>query len=189
MIRFFDIIISILIILCIAPVYFLLFIMVYFDLNENPIFIQKRNGKNKKKFNFYKFRTMKVAEDGEVNFVQATSNDSRITRFGQILRTFSLDELPQFFNVLIGDMSIVGPRPHPIALDEKFEYLPNYNSRYLVKPGITGLAQIKGFTGETDTTEKMLNRLNADLEYIEKQSLRLYLFIFFRTAFGKFYQK
>ena len=151
------------------------------------MFRQKRNGCNGKTFLMYKFRTMKVIEDGDKSFRQASFVDDRYTKVGRVLRKFSMDELPQFFNSLLGDMSIVGPRPHPLALDREFApQIDRYMDRYLVPPGITGLAQIRGYRGETDTLKKMQDRVFSDLEYIERRSTALYLKILLQTAFGKF---
>ena len=142
-------------------------LIIFIEILQNPFFVQIRNGKDEKKFKVYKFKTMKFSEDGIKNFTQATTDDSRITLSGKILRKFSLDELPQLFNIFLGNMSVVGPRPHPIALDEKFKNkINNYMKRYNVKPGLTGLAQIHGFRGETDTLEKMRLRVEKDLEYV-----------------------
>ncbi len=149
--------------------FLLIAFIIFLEILENPIFIQKRNGMNGERFKMYKFKTMKVSEDGVNNFTQVTSNDSRVTFTGSFLRKYSLDELPQLINIFLGSMSVVGPRPHPIALDEKFKNkVKNYMHRYNVKPGLTGLAQVNGFRGETDTLEKMKLRVNKDLEYINK---------------------
>lgn len=149
--------------------FLLIAFIIFLEILENPIFIQKRNGMNGERFKMYKFKTMKVSEDGVNNFTQVTSNDSRVTFTGSFLRKYSLDELPQLINIFLGSMSVVGPRPHPIALDEKFKNkVKNYMQRYNVKPGLTGLAQVNGFRGETDTLEKMKLRVNKDLEYIDK---------------------
>lgn len=150
------------------------------------VFTQKRYGLDGKSFRIYKFRTMKVVEDGEsqFTFTQASRRDMRVTRVGAFLRRTSLDELPQLFNVLKGDMSIVGPRPHPVALNEaQRKLIDGYMLRHKVKPGITGLAQVNGFRGETDTPEKMRQRVKCDLEYINGWSLRLDLKIMWRTLF------
>jgi len=118
---------------------------------------------------------------------QATQNDPRITKFGQFLRKSSLDELPQFINVLQGRMSIVGPRPHAVAHNEEYRsQISGYMLRHNVKPGITGLAQIRGFRGETDTLDKMEGRIKSDLEYIHTWSIWLDIEIFIMTIFKGF---
>jgi putative colanic acid biosysnthesis UDP-glucose lipid carrier transferase len=148
------------------------------------IFRQRRYGLNGKPIEVWKFRSMSVAEDGQNTFRQATRNDSRVTPFGAFLRRTSLDELPQFINVLQGSMSIVGPRPHPVALNESFRSLiPGYMLRHKVKPGITGWAQINGWRGETDTLEKMAKRIEFDIEYVRRWSLFFDLKIIFLTVF------
>jgi putative colanic acid biosynthesis UDP-glucose lipid carrier transferase len=130
----------------------------------------------------YKFRSMTVAEDGEV-VKQATRNDARVTKFGAFLRASSLDELPQFINVLQGRMSVVGPRPHAVAHNELYRKLiRGYMIRHKVKPGITGLAQVNGWRGETDSVEKMKMRVLYDLEYLRSWSLLLDLQIVLKTA-------
>ena len=180
--RIFDILSSLLLILTLSIPLLLISLLVFLDVRANPIFTQHRNGKKLNKFKIYKFRTMTVNEDGISSFQQAKKSDSRITFLGKILRKTSLDELPQIFNVFLGNMSLVGPRPHPVALDEEFKCnIPNYLDRYNVKPGITGLAQINGFRGETDTIEKMQNRINSDLEYIDKQFFLFDIIIILKT--------
>jgi len=145
------------------------------------IFRQRRYGLNGKEFYIWKFRTMKVCEDG-AKAVQATADDPRVTPFGRLLRRTSLDELPQFINVLQGSMSIVGPRPHPLALDNKHKKLiPRYVLRHKIRPGISGWAQINGFRGETDTLGKMEKRIQYDLEYIDRWSLLLDIKIIWLT--------
>ena len=130
----------------------------------------------------YKFRTMTVWEDGDV-IRQATKDDARVTKIGAVLRKYSLDELPQFFNVLQGRMSVVGPRPHAIAHNEEYRRLiKGYMIRHKVNPGITGLAQVSGFRGETNTVEDMARRVEYDLDYLRNWSLGLDLKIIFRTA-------
>ena len=125
---------------------------------------------------------MTVCEDGD-QIRQATRNDKRITRLGAILRKTSLDELPQFINVLQGRMSIVGPRPHAVAHNEMYRKLiKGYMVRHKVKPGITGWAQVNGFRGETDTVEKMQSRIDCDLEYLRNWSLRLDVLIILKTV-------
>ena len=135
----------------------------------------------------YKFRSMQVHEEAGGKVSQATKGDSRITRVGAFLRKTSLDELPQFMNVLQGHMSIVGPRPHAVAHNEEYkELVDSYMKRHKVKPGITGLAQVNGFRGETDTLDKMQKRVEYDLKYLNQWSLWLDLKIVFLTVFKGF---
>jgi putative colanic acid biosynthesis UDP-glucose lipid carrier transferase len=153
------------------------------------LFKQRRYGLDGKEIWVWKFRTMTVCEDG-TNFTQACKNDARVTRFGAFLRRTSLDELPQFINVLQGRMSIVGPRPHAVAMNEEYRYKINgYMLRHKVKPGITGLAQVNGWRGETDTEDKMLKRVEHDLLYIRNWSLWLDLKIIFLTVVHGFVHK
>jgi lipopolysaccharide/colanic/teichoic acid biosynthesis glycosyltransferase len=146
------------------------------------LFRQRRYGLDGKRIAVYKFRSMTVVEDGDV-VRQATRNDLRVTRFGAFLRRTSLDELPQFINVLQGRMSIVGPRPHAVAHNEMYRKLiRGYMIRHKVKPGITGLAQVNGLRGETDTVDKMKARIDYDLAYLRNWSLALDLRIILKTA-------
>jgi lipopolysaccharide/colanic/teichoic acid biosynthesis glycosyltransferase len=146
------------------------------------IFRQRRTGHLGRIFTIYKFRTMTVAEDCAV-VRQATRNDSRVTAVGGILRKLSLDELPQFFNVLKGDMSLVGPRPHALAHDQQYgELICSYVDRFRAKPGITGLAQVNGLRGEVHDLRCMTDRITADNLYIDGWSLGLDLAILARTA-------
>jgi putative colanic acid biosynthesis UDP-glucose lipid carrier transferase len=147
------------------------------------IFRQRRYGLDGKEITVYKFRSMMVCEDGgEIR--QAQKGDSRMTRFGAFLRRTSLDELPQFINVLQGRMSIVGPRPHAVSHNEMYRKLiKGYMVRHKVRPGITGWAQVNGLRGETETLDKMQARIEHDLEYLRNWSLRLDLYIIFKTAF------
>lgn len=150
------------------------------------VFRQQRYGLNGSEFEIWKFRTMTSAEDGAA-FVQATRKDPRVTALGAFLRRTSLDELPQFINVLQGHMSIVGPRPHPVALDEQHRRLiPRYYFRHKIRPGITGLAQVRGFRGPTDTLDKMQKRIEHDIEYIDNWSLALDLKIVALTVIRGF---
>lgn len=145
------------------------------------IFKQKRYGLNGEEILVYKFRTMTVCEDGP-HVVQAKRRDGRVTRVGRFLRSTSLDELPQIFNVLRGEMSLVGPRPHAVAHNEQYRKLiSGYMLRHKVRPGITGWAQVNGLRGETDTIEKMEQRVRYDIEYLQHWSLWLDLRILFRT--------
>ncbi|TFW27504.1 undecaprenyl-phosphate glucose phosphotransferase [Duganella callida] len=146
------------------------------------IFRQRRYGLYGEEIIVYKFRSMTVAEDGE-QVRQATKNDQRVTRIGAFLRKTSLDELPQFINVLQGRMSIVGPRPHAVAHNEQYRKLiKGYMLRHKVKPGITGWAQVNGLRGETETLDKMEARINYDLDYLRRWSLLLDIWIIVRTV-------
>jgi len=138
------------------------------------LFRQSRHGWNGKPFQMLKFRSMIVHEEAAGHITQAQRGDERITVFGALMRRTSLDELPQLFNVLIGDMSMVGPRPHAIAHNHLYcQKIDGYMLRHKVKPGITGWAQVNGWRGETDTLEKMETRIEYDLWYIEHWSLWL----------------
>ena len=139
---------------------------------SGPVFFrQKRHGFNNEVFTIYKFRTMIVAEDGE-RVEQAKAGDARVTPLGRVLRRYSLDELPQLINVLRGEMSLVGPRPHALAHNHAYaQTIANYSGRHKMKPGITGWAQVNGYRGETSETEKMAERVRYDLDYIDNWSL------------------
>jgi putative colanic acid biosynthesis UDP-glucose lipid carrier transferase len=177
----FDFIVSLMVLIIISP--FMLLIALIIKLSSpGPVFFkQTRYGLDGKEIKVYKFRTMNVCENGR-NIRQAAKNDRRIYPFGAFLRKTSLDELPQFFNVLKGDMSIVGPRPHAVAHNEEYRKLINgYMVRHKVKPGITGWAQVHGLRGETETLEKMEKRIEYDLEYLRNWSLILDVLIIIKT--------
>ena len=180
--RFFDIVFSLFIIMFflswITPIIALLIKIE----SSGPVFFkQTRNGIKYKEFTCYKFRSM--VENIDAHIQQATKNDKRVTKIGKILRKTSLDELPQFYNVLIGNMSVVGPRPHMIKENERYSKSVNkFMVRHFVKPGITGLAQVKGFRGEIETNEDIVNRVKFDIYYLENWSLILDLNIVFLTA-------
>ena len=177
-----DIALSLLILILISPLLVAVAIGVKLSSPGPILFKQRRYGLDGRKIVVYKFRSMTVAEDGDV-VRQATRNDSRITRFGAFLRRTSLDELPQFINVLQGRMSVVGPRPHAVAHNELYRKLiRGYMIRHKVRPGITGLAQVMGFRGETDTVEKMKARIEHDLQYLRNWSLLLDLQIILKTV-------
>ena len=177
-----DIVFSTVILLAIFPVLLLIAVMVKASSPGPVIFRQRRYGLDGEQIVVYKFRSMTVGEDGNT-IVQATKNDSRITRVGAFLRKTSLDELPQFINVLQGRMSIVGPRPHAVAHNEMYRTLiKGYMVRHKVRPGITGWAQVNGLRGETDRLEKMQARIDFDLDYLRKWSLLLDLLIIARTV-------
>ena len=176
-----DLILALLITILISPLLLVIAILVRATSPGPAIFKQRRNGLDGKEVFVYKFRSMLTQEDGSV-VRQATKDDPRITPIGAFLRRSSLDELPQFINVLQGRMSIVGPRPHAVAHNEQYRQLIKaYMVRHKVKPGITGWAQIHGHRGETDTIEKMQARVEYDLEYLRNWSLGLDLQIIART--------
>lgn len=178
---------ALLILTMIAPLMLVIAIGIKVTSPGPVLFTQKRHGWDGKPINVYKFRTMKVHQEPNGRVVQATRNDPRITRIGRFLRRTSLDELPQFFNVLQGRMSIVGPRPHAIAHNESYkDQVEAYMLRHKVKPGITGWAQVNGWRGETDTLEKMRRRVEYDLYYIENWSFTFDLRIILLTIFRGF---
>ncbi|HGH5394008.1 undecaprenyl-phosphate glucose phosphotransferase [Raoultella planticola] len=184
-----DIILSVVIILLISPVLLLISILIKATSSGPVIFRQKRYGMDGKPIQVWKFRTMHVMENESI-VVQATKNDPRVTKIGRFLRRTSLDELPQFFNVFCGQMSIVGPRPHAIIHNEQYRNLiQGYMLRHKVKPGITGWAQVNGWRGETDTLDKMEKRVEYDLEYIREWSIWFDLKIVFLTIFKGFVGK
>jgi putative colanic acid biosynthesis UDP-glucose lipid carrier transferase len=149
------------------------------------LFKQRRYGRGGSEIEVWKFRTMHVTEDG-AEIRQATREDGRVTKFGKWLRKTSLDELPQFINVLMGDMSICGPRPHAIAHNRHYRtQILEYTLRHKVKPGITGWAQVNGWRGETDTLDKMIQRVAHDIEYIRRYSLFFDIKIVLMTALGR----
>jgi putative colanic acid biosysnthesis UDP-glucose lipid carrier transferase len=181
-----DIVISSVILFLIMPLLIAIAIGVKLSSPGPILFKQRRYGFNGEEILVWKFRTMTVCEDGP-DIRQATNNDPRITRLGEFLRRTSLDELPQFINVLQGRMSIVGPRPHAVAHNEYYRKLiPGYMLRHKVKPGITGWAQVNGWRGQTETLEKMQKRLESDLYYIRNWSLWFDLRIILRTMYSGF---
>ena len=176
-----DIVFSVLIVLLIFPLLLLIAVMVKSTSPGPVIFKQRRYGLDGEQIVVYKFRSMAVTEDGDT-IEQARKNDLRITRLGAFLRKTSLDELPQFINVLQGRMSIVGPRPHAVAHNEMYRTLiKGYMVRHKVRPGITGWAQVNGLRGETDKLEKMQARVDLDLDYLRKWSLLLDMLIILKT--------
>ncbi|MEC5111090.1 undecaprenyl-phosphate glucose phosphotransferase [Raoultella ornithinolytica] len=184
-----DIIVSVLILILISPILAIIALAVKISSKGPIIFRQVRYGMDGKPIKVWKFRSMTVMENDE-KVIQATKNDVRVTKVGKFLRSTSLDELPQFFNVLFGQMSVVGPRPHAVSHNEQYRSLiQGYMLRHKVKPGITGLAQINGWRGETDTLEKMEKRIEYDLLYIRGWSIWLDLKIIFLTVFKGFINK
>ena len=169
--------------LILFPLMALISIAVKLDSTGPALFCQARSGRNREIIKVYKFRTM-YQSGVQQEFRQAERDDPRITRIGAFLRRTSLDELPQLFNVIQGSMSLVGPRPHPLKLDDDFKYvIPALNSRYSVKPGITGWAQINGFRGETRNISDMVARIEHDRYYIKRWSLWLDFKILVMTVF------
>lgn len=183
-----DIILSIIIVTLISPIILAVAILIKITSKGPILYKQHRHGWNGKTINIYKFRSMHHSDRDE--FKQATRNDARITTIGHFIRKTSIDEFPQFLNVLQGRMSIVGPRPHPVSMNEDYkDKIDNYMQRHKVKPGLTGWAQINGLRGETDTIEKMEKRIEYDLYYIQNWSIFFDLKIIFITTFKGFIGK
>jgi putative colanic acid biosynthesis UDP-glucose lipid carrier transferase len=180
--RLFDLFVAGTAVIALAPVMLAIAAAVRLTSPGPALFKQRRHGLDGHQIVVWKFRTMRVQENGAV-VRQATRDDDRITPLGRFLRRTSLDELPQFFNVLQGRMSVVGPRPHAVAHNEMYRKLiKGYMIRHKVKPGITGWAQVNGARGETDTVDKMKRRIEFDLEYLRNWSLRFDLYIVWRTV-------
>ena len=177
-----DIVFSLLFLCTLFPIILIIVTIVTKITMPGPVFFkQKRNGLNDKEFYCYKFRSMKV--NAQADTLQATKDDPRKTRWGNIMRKTNIDELPQFINVLLGDMSIVGPRPHMLKHTEEYSKLINkYMVRHFVKPGITGWSQVTGFRGETKELKDMEDRVRGDIWYIEHWSFGLDLFIIYKTV-------
>jgi putative colanic acid biosynthesis UDP-glucose lipid carrier transferase len=175
------------ILLLISPLMLIIAAAIRLDSKGPVIFRQLRHGWDGRPITIYKFRTMHVHDEDDGEVTQASRDDPRVTGLGRFLRRSSLDELPQFVNVLQGRMSIVGPRPHAVEHNRKYmEQIDSYMQRHKVKPGITGWAQVNGFRGETDSVEKMRQRVNLDLYYIEHWSIWFDLKIIARTLFTGF---
>jgi putative colanic acid biosynthesis UDP-glucose lipid carrier transferase len=180
--RSFDFLFSLLTIIILTPLLLPVLSLLIKLSSPGPVFFrQKRTGERGKEFYCYKFRTMRCSTDADTK--QATADDDRKTKLGNFLRRTSLDELPQFYNVLIGNMSLVGPRPH--MLTHTYEYSPKvdkYMVRHFVKPGITGLAQVSGYRGETKDIVLMENRIMVDIKYVENWTFKMDLKIIFKTV-------
>lgn len=182
--RMIDIAFALVGLLTLWPMMLMIALLIRLDSPGPVLFSQRRTGFNGRIFRIYKFRTMTSSDDGVV-VRQATRGDARITRIGRWLRSTSIDEIPQLINVLRGDMSIVGPRPHAVAHDVTYgKLLNNYSLRYRMPPGITGWAQVTGYRGETATAELMEKRVEQDLWYIDNWSLALDIRILFRTVYS-----
>ncbi|MGH6671133.1 MAG: undecaprenyl-phosphate glucose phosphotransferase [Xanthobacteraceae bacterium] len=180
--RLFDVAFAAMALIASTPLLVLVAILIRLDSPGPVFFVQRRYGFNQRPFRIIKFRTMRTLDDGAV-VPQAVRDDPRLTRIGRSLRRWNIDEIPQLFNVLTGDMSLVGPRPHALSHDRKYEQrIALYARRHNVKPGITGWAQINGLRGATETDEKMRKRVEYDLFYIDNWSLWLDLKIVARTA-------
>ena len=170
--RLFDIVASSVLIICIFPLWIVIAVAIYMTSPGGVFFVQRRTGYMGKEFSCLKFRTMYL--NGESDTLQATAADPRITLVGAFLRKTSLDETPQLLNVLVGNMSLVGPRPHMVKHTEMYSgAIMHYMDRHLMRPGLTGYAQIKGFRGETPDLQHMLDRVKADLVYVRHFSLCL----------------
>ncbi|MRI34288.1 undecaprenyl-phosphate glucose phosphotransferase [Endozoicomonas sp. OPT23] len=182
-----DRVVGLIIFLLILPVCALIALAIKLTSPGPVLFKQYRHGIDGKRIKVYKFRSMSIHTEEQGKVTQASKGDARITKVGAFLRRTSLDELPQFFNVIQGKMSIVGPRPHALEHNEYYkEIVESYMKRHKVKPGITGLAQVRGFRGETDTLEKMQKRVECDLEYMDRWTLWLDFRIIFMTVFKGF---
>jgi putative colanic acid biosysnthesis UDP-glucose lipid carrier transferase len=179
-----DKVLASIILLAISPILLLVAIAIKLD-SPGPVFFrQNRSGWNGAAFKIWKFRSMYVHQEEANNLKQAEKNDSRITGVGAFIRRTSLDELPQIFNVLAGNMSLVGPRPHALQHDDEYsQRIFDYYARHHIKPGITGLAQVRGHRGETKDINQMIQRIESDIEYINNWSIFLDFSIIFRTAF------
>ncbi|MBF2708192.1 undecaprenyl-phosphate glucose phosphotransferase [Flavobacterium soyangense] len=184
--KLFDLCFSLFVIVFLFPWLFPILMLLIKLNSKGPVFfVQQRSGRDNQSFPCYKFRTMRINKDSDK--IQATQDDIRITKIGAFLRRTSMDELPQFFNVLIGNMSVVGPRPHMLSHTEQYsELISNFLVRHYAKPGITGWAQVNGFRGETKELADMKNRVEHDIWYIENWSLLLDIKIMWNTVAGVF---
>ena len=175
--RLFDLVIGTIALILVSPLMLIIAILIKLDSPGPVFFVQRRHGFNHQRFGILKFRTMTVTEDG-AKIEQAKENDPRVTRVGYYLRRWNLDELPQLLNVIKGDMSLVGPRPHALTHNREYErQIAFYARRHNIKPGITGWAQVNGFRGITDTNHKMKARVEHDLYYIDNWSILFDLYI------------
>ncbi len=177
-----DVVVALMALLFLSPALLVIALLIKLD-SAGPVFFrQRRTGLNSKPFYIYKFRTMTVAEDGD-KVIQASQNDQRVTRIGKILRRTSIDEIPQLINIVKGDMSLVGPRPHALSHDTEFApVITYYSDRFFARPGLTGLAQVRGYRGEILTKEDLEKRIESDIEYIEKWTIELDLLTIARTV-------
>jgi len=180
--RFLDLILATLGLIALLPLFIAVALAVKTETRGPIFFSQRRGGLGGEEFVIYKFRTMTTMEDGD-DVIQVTRNDPRVTRVGAFLRRTSIDELPQLLNIIKGNMSLVGPRPHPTALDRKYAgIVEGYNKRYAALPGLTGWAQVNGLRGETPKPEMMAERVRHDIWYIDNWSIWLDLQIIALTS-------
>ncbi len=179
--RIFDVVFALLVLAVLAPVWIVLAIWIALTSPGGVFFRQKRTGYKGCEFDMLKFRSMYINQEADT--LQATGNDPRITPVGRFLRRSSLDELPQLWNVVIGDMSVIGPRPHMLSHTDYYApRISDYMRRHDMRPGLTGYAQVRGFRGATPDIKDMENRVRADLEYVDKFSLWLDVKILFLTV-------
>jgi len=180
--RTFDVVVALLLLPVILPPLAVLALAVWLESGGPVLFRQRRTGLGGRTFTIYKLRSMYVTEDGDA-IRHATRGDKRVTRVGAFLRKSSLDELPQLFNVLKGDMSLIGPRPHALSHDRHYSaFIPGYHNRFRTRPGLTGWAQVSGLRGEVYDIEHMSMRIAADVEYIERWSVWMDVQILVRTV-------
>ncbi len=186
--RTFDVVVSLLVVVFLLSWMFPLIGALIQVCSPGPVlFRQRRSGREGRQFWCLKFRTMHHKPGKGAVFVQCQKSDTRVTRIGKFLRKSNLDEMPQFLNVLLGDMSVVGPRPHAIQHDDTYWFsMANYHTRYQVRPGITGLAQVRGARGETDALVKMNHRVRYDRLYVKRQSLWLDIKLCFGTVMSMY---
>lgn len=179
--RAFDIVVALIALLIFLPLLVTIAALVRLESPGPALFRQRRTGLNGQTFTVFKFRTMTVTEDGGT-VRQATRDDARVTTLGAMLRKFSIDELPQLLNVLRGEMSLIGPRPHALAHDEAWgSVVPGYDLRFRARPGLTGYAAVCGFRGEVKELQAIIDRVQADNEYIDNWSFTLDMKIVWRT--------
>lgn len=179
--RLLDLVVALSLVILLSPLLALVSLAIALDSRGPILFCQRRTGLNGKTFGIFKFRSMHVMEDS-AEITQAQARDARVTRAGRVIRKLSLDELPQLFNVIAGDMSLVGPRPHAVAHDDYYgTAISNYAFRQKVKPGITGWAQVNGARGATPTLEMMQRRIDLDAWYVAHANLALDLKILLHT--------
>lgn len=179
--RAFDIVFALVALMIFLPLLLTIAALVRLETPGPALFRQRRTGLNGRIFTVFKFRTMTVAEDG-ASIRQATRNDARVTPLGGVLRKLSIDELPQLLNVLRGEMSLIGPRPHAVAHDETWgKVVPGYDQRFRTRPGLTGYAAVCGFRGEVKELQAIIDRVDSDNEYIDTWSFGLDMKIVWRT--------